>query len=100
MWRRDVLSVLQRLQGMALSTSDAPAMLLACSELQCLLDTAADLGALQAGLAAAASDSGSSSSVHEGVVRTLIRLVDSGRPDVLAKVGLDRVWLVRYSQQS
>lgn len=46
-WRRDVLQALQQIQALSLSPTDAPALLQHCSDLQCLLATAADWGYLQ-----------------------------------------------------
>lgn len=115
-WRRDVLRILQQVQALSLSPTDAPALLQHCSDLQCLLATAADnWGCLQDWLSTASAQNAvgaagqlqpcvsrsltssrhvGSASLQETVgadlqallLQTLVRLVDSKKPDVLVKV--------------
>lgn len=115
-WRRDVLRILQQVQALSLSPSDAAALLQHCSGLQCLLATATDnWGCLQDWLSTAPAQNAAgaagqlqpcvsrslTSSRHVGsaslqetvgvdlqalLLRTLVRLADSKKPDVLVKV--------------
>jgi hypothetical protein len=147
-WQQDVLRVLRHIKALSLSPGDAPALLSCCTELQCLLATAADWGCLQDWLysspglgagatapvppraAAAAASTQEARSTMAGdvqlqpvlrrslgssrtcsaagrqdspaagaaaalsqdlraeVLQTLLRLVDSKKPDVLVKVRL------------
>lgn len=108
LWHDSVLQSLAHIQRLSLSPCDAPALLQHCADLQCLLATAADWGVLQtwlvstpsraAAAAAAASDSvatshsslqpsgSSAADLRSVLVQSLVRLVDSKKPDVLVKV--------------
>lgn len=113
-WRRDVLRVLGHVQALSLSPVDAPVLLQHCSNLQCLLATAADWGCLQEWVSAAPAQGaagaqqlqpcvskslssrrtvGNSSGPQDTgadlqgiLLQSLVRLVDSKKPDVLVKV--------------
>lgn len=97
-WQQQLQGVLSRVRMQPLSPGGSPALLLACSELQSLLDTAADWGTLNQWLAAVpAPPAGVGVSggeevvahvdVREQLLTSLVRLVDSRTPDVLVKVG-------------
>jgi hypothetical protein len=130
-WQQSVLSILQQIQALSLSPTDAPAVLKHCSQLQCLLDTAADWGCLQEWLHPAPLQTGASQlqpcvsrnlsssnraisgggnqhgrpqglgehDLHAVLMQTLVRLVDSRKPDVLVKVSFwcSEFWLCFYT---